>query len=267
VTSGGTTTATTVQDGGIETVFASGTASATTVQNGGVENISSGGTTSDTVVNSGGAQNLYFEGNAVNTMPAPGAILYSALNVLVSSGVTSTKLNVGPTGVVAVFSSGTVSDTVVSSGGQLFVSAGGTEIGTTLLGGAIAIVNDGADSGTTFSGAPPPSGSTVPLFSSETIVSGGRAVSDTVHAGGRLLLSGGSASATIDGDSAALGGGFGGDIEVFAGGATISTTIINNGEVQVETGGTAVGTVVSSGGVDSVKAERTPARMSATAAC
>jgi autotransporter passenger strand-loop-strand repeat protein len=253
VVSGGTTTNTLVQSGASETVYGGGVANGTTVQSGGTENISSGGTTSNTVVNSGGTQNLYFEGNAVDTISAPGAILYSALNMLVSAGVTSSGLNVGPTGVVAVFSGGTVDDTVVSNGGQLFVSSGGTEIATTLLGGAIAIVDDGTDSGTTFSGAGPLSGSDVPLFSSETIVSGGTAVGDMVLAGGRLLLSGATATGTVVNGTPTTPGGFGGDIEVFSGGATVSTTLIAVGEEQVTPGGTATGTVVYSGGVDSVE--------------
>jgi autotransporter passenger strand-loop-strand repeat protein len=165
---------------------------------------------------------------------------------VVSSGVTSTGLNVASGDQLAVQSGGIASNTLVGSGGIVYVS-GGTAFSTEVGSGAYVYVSSG---GTT-------SGTMVGQDGSEDVLSGGSAFGTLVNSGGVQLLSGGAAYDTVassGGTQYVNAGGTASDTIVAGGGVeyvndngTVSGTVVRSGGVQAISSGTATGTVLSGG--------------------
>ena len=240
VQSGGTANATTISSEGTEYLYPGAIANGVTVDYGGTLIIAGANPTG--IVNSGGN---VFSGSAyvVGFGEVSSGLTLSVADIeYVSSGGEVLKTFVSG-GQMLVFSSGTDSAATVGSydypygqDGMLVVS-GGTDIGTTVeAGGRLSIYAGGVASSTTL----------LDYYNSESVFSGGKAIS-TFAGGGQLgIYSGGVASDTTLGES--------GYEEVYSGGSSISTTInsAEAGGLVVASGGTAIDTVVNddSVGVD-----------------
>ena len=228
----GTTTATTIDSGGVEDVESAGVASGTTIDSGGVELIALGGVTIDTTVGGGGIEYVNFGG-----------------------GIEATD-NTG------VQDGGSASATVVESGGTEFVSAGGATFSTTVSGGGEQDVF-GTANGTMLSGAAVQIVELGGLASGtidgaiEIVSSGGMDVNGTVTNGGTETLAGigmqtaieSGGSLTIDGglvefDGAVLQGSVDDEgmlvFDLTAGGATFAGTLTGAGTLSLQGGGTLV---------------------------
>jgi autotransporter passenger strand-loop-strand repeat protein len=162
---------------GDEVVSSGGTASGTTVNNGGEQDIEAGGTASGTTVNDGGLQDVY--GTASNTILS-GDLIGGEQDV--ESGGTASGTIVSSGGWQEVEAGGTASGTTVDDGGWQDVS--GTAIDTTLSGSEQVVYSGGAASGTVLSGG-------------EQNV-WGAATSTTVMSGGLELVWGTDAATTVN---------------------------------------------------------------------
>ena len=197
VASGQTITGQTVDGGlGVQTVEHGGTATATTINNTGVQNVS--GTATNTTVYTGGVQNVQSGGTAYN----------SAINGIqnVQSNSTATYTSIGTSGIQNVMSGGTdnyasiygtqnvygtAANATIQSGGIQDVF--GTATNSTIYSGGTQIVESGgvagsvgdSSKGTTISGG------------AQVVRSGGAAYYTSINSGGEQLVeSGGTASNT-----------------------------------------------------------------------
>jgi fibronectin-binding autotransporter adhesin len=296
---GGTAIGTTINGGDIN-VYGSGTAIGTTIASGGTLSVS-GGVASGTMIS--GGEEIVNAGYTVNTTVLNGG-------ALVLSGTEASGTTVGAGGVVygSGFWGGwggnrtlagglTVDTTVLSggldvvegvasgavlSGGEMVVSSGGMVFGTTVGSGGTLVVLSGATDGgfvftdVAFSGGVPYRPDGLAGITGYTTVSGGTeilqgtATSDTVEAGGTLVVSGsggrGSTGfATFDtvgsGGTVVITGsggwarfdrvGSGGTEVVSGGGMSESAIISSGGELVASSGGTEWGATVN-GGVEVV---------------
>ena len=144
VLSGGAVSGTVVSSGGAVTVLSGGSAAATTVLNSGFFGLgqgpfgsapgSAGGSATGTVVSSGGIEVISSGG--VDT----GALVRAGAGQTVSSGGVSISATIWGNQFV---SGGTVSNTIVSSGGTLNIWAGATVVDETILAGGGVFVGSG----------------------------------------------------------------------------------------------------------------------------
>jgi len=125
------------------------------------------------------------------------------VDIIVSSGVTSTGLSLTSGNIVTVLSGGTLSNATILAGGSAVISAGGVDSGTTVQAGGFEVVSGSANGDQIYgiqdvtSG---PSGATLPAtVSNETVFNGGTlelylkpdvGTNITVSSGGSYLLSG-----------------------------------------------------------------------------
>src|SRR5579871_997627 len=297
---GGTIAGMTIDSGGDVTVSGSGTAIGTTVGSGGTL-VVNGGVTNSSMIS--GGEELVYGGYAVNTSVVSGGAL-----VLSGTEARGTTVGAGGEEIVSGFYWGgggnrtlggglTVGTTVLSggldvvegvasgaliSGGEMVVSSGGMVFGTTVGSGGTLIVLSGATDGgfvftdVAFSGGVPYVPNGLAGITGYTTVSGGTeilmgtATSDTVEAGGTLVVSGSSGfgntgfatSNTVGSGGTVVitgSGGFawfdrvgsGGTEVVSSGGMSESAIISSGGELVVSSGGTEWGAIVN-GGVEVV---------------
>ena len=167
------------------------------------------GTASNVVVDGSGAEEMVISGTTRGTIVVSGGVEAVAGNSFFTA--------VGPGGGQDVFSGGTAFNTTVFGAGNQGIGAGGLASGT--------IVESGGFEGVSEFG------------------SGGTAESNTVHAGGRVVVASAGLSefGTISGSE-----------EVFSGGQSIEETVASGGFLVVEPGGFAEFTNVQSGGTEMV---------------
>ena len=181
VTSTGTATGTTIDDGGIVVVQSGGVTNGTII-NSGSELIYSGGVAAGTIVNSGGRQSISFNGPNVAGLSygggAIGTVINSGGSEQVNSGGIAIRAVVNSGGSEQVNSGGVTVSAIVSSGGTENVSPGGVASGTVIDSGGLALVG-----GTT-------SGATISSGGLMEVGQGGAAVNTTINAGGTLELFG-----------------------------------------------------------------------------
>jgi len=284
----GTATDITVNSGGTQNVNNGGRAEDTTVNSGGRQNVNDGGTAEGTTINSGGTQIVSAGGTASGTILNIGSAHDTTLDCpggvqIVSSGGTAVNTTVY----------GTTNNYVTGVDGTQIVSSGGVARGTKDAGGVLELHNGAvlkkADGTSMGYGDYALSGGILRVtdgvsvnystyaLSNGTIevTTGGTASIKSVGPQGIQIISGGSASGTVetlDGyqkiysggvGSATVMGGYAGNAahqEIYSGGAgTIGTmnygvqTVSNGGTGTVSTmnGGTQV---VNSGGVGTVTA-------------
>lgn len=137
VNAGGIATSTTVNSGGIETVYAGGVANSTTINNGGYAYISSGGIASGTSVSSGGGEVVFSGGTARF------ATISNLGNEYVFAGGTASSTTIKSGGIEYLYSGGVASFTTISNGGSELIFAGGTASGTVVSSGGVENINSG----------------------------------------------------------------------------------------------------------------------------
>ncbi|MEO6841458.1 MAG: AIDA repeat-containing protein [Bradyrhizobium sp.] len=237
VSSGGSSINADINSGGVEVVFLSGRDSNTTVDSGGFLTVSSGGVASDTEVNGGGVLTVVSGGSSLSAALLGSGTAHTAREIL--SGGVASDTTITDTGKLVVLSGGVASDTVVNStlfgtgsNGGLFVSSGGSAIGTKINSGGVEVVfSSGQDSGTTVSDG-----------GFLTISSGGIASGTNVESGGDVIVQGGgSANAVVVDD--------GGFLYVSSGGTASGATIDSGGFAYVESGGSEIGLLLNGGEV------------------
>ncbi|ASL40293.1 hypothetical protein CBI36_07380 [Acetobacter oryzifermentans] len=124
---------------------------------------------------------------------------------------------------------GTASNTTVDSGGVIKVTSGGTATDSTINGGSAGISANGVLNT-----------ATVGSNGRITVSSGGSANAVTVNASGALVVSkGGILSATVVSSGGELG----------VAGTASNTSVDSGGVIEITSGGTATGTTVNSGGL------------------
>nr|EKJ2753334.1 autotransporter outer membrane beta-barrel domain-containing protein [Escherichia coli] len=135
----------------------------------------------------------------------------------------------GTSGSMTLNAGDTANNTTINSGGQQYVSSGGSATSTTIDGGLQVVSSGGSATSTTINSG-----------GLQTVNSGGSATSTTINSGGwQAVYSGGSAtSTTING----------GRQDVYSNGSATSTTINNGGEQYVYSNGSATSTTINSGG-------------------
>ena len=247
--SGGTTTGTTVSDGGFEVILPGGAASGSVLTSGGYEYVYSGASASGTSVSSGAIQNddgttsgtqlagfqIVYSGAAANSATItsegyqyilPGGLAAGA--DVASGGIQNddgAANNTVLAGFQAVFSGAVASITAIGSAGYQYILPGGVASGTDVVLGGIQNVEGSAGNNL--------------LDGSQVIFSGAEAISTTIDATGyQYILRGGIANSTIvsnggiqNDDGTANNTSLGGFQAVFSG-ATASNTIIENGGYQ-----------------------------------
>ena len=195
----------------------------------------------------------------------------------ISSGVSSSGFTLLNGDVLSVF--GTVSGTVVSSGGSELVYSGGTASKTTVSSGGTETLSGGTAVGTTLDNSGTEYVSLGGTTVSNTVSSGGSeqvfsgiASFTTVSSGGAqdILQAGGVASGTIlsnGGQQLVYSGGTanrtlvsGGSEFVFSGGTVTSTIVRNGGQEVVGNGGGAISVTISNGGYQYVSGGGTATR-------
>lgn len=230
----GATLSATVSGGNVVATITSGTTveSFTFAGSGGVSGASYASGLSLVSDGLGGEELLY-------TPPAP-------VNIIVSSGVTSSGLSVTSGNSITVMSGGTMSGITILSGGSAVISAGGADFGSTVQAGGIEIVSGDANGdqvygileattggsagavAATIENATVYNGGTVELYLKPDLGTG-----ITVSSGGALLLSG-NVSATnivlgngaymaLQSPKAVINGGL-----TFSGAATIAVTAVTS---------------------------------------
>ncbi|EPS7901194.1 autotransporter outer membrane beta-barrel domain-containing protein, partial [Escherichia coli] len=219
VSSGGSATSTTINNGGWQNVYSGGSATSTTINSGGRQHVSSGGSATSTTINGGGLQ-------------------------IVSSGGSATSTTINSDGQQTVFSGGSATSTTIN-GGLQYVSRGGSATSTTINGGRQDVYSGASATSTTINDG------------WQNVYSGGSATSTTINGGRQDVFSGGSAtSTTINGgwQDVSIGGSAtsttinsGGGQAVYSGASATSTTI-NGGLQVVSRGGSATSTTINSGG-------------------
>jgi autotransporter passenger strand-loop-strand repeat protein len=125
----GAASGTTIDDGGVQDVYASATA--TIINAGGVQYVF--GAASGTIINSGGLQDDY--GSATSTVIASDGTEY------VEVGATDSAATIDGGGLQYVF--GTAISATIKSGGSEIINAGGTAIGTIVLSGGTLFASGG----------------------------------------------------------------------------------------------------------------------------
>ncbi|EFB9236126.1 autotransporter outer membrane beta-barrel domain-containing protein [Escherichia coli] len=135
----------------------------------------------------------------------------------------------GTSGSMTLNAGDTANNTTINSGGQQYVSSGGSATSTTIDGGLQVVSSGGSATSTTINSG-----------GGQAVNSGGSATSTTINSGGwQAVYSGGSAtSTTING----------GRQDVYSNGSATSTTINNGGEQYVYSNGSATSTTINSGG-------------------
>ncbi|EOU0759131.1 autotransporter outer membrane beta-barrel domain-containing protein [Escherichia coli] len=139
----------------------------------------------------------------------------------------------GTSGSMTLNAGDTANNTTINSGGQQYVSSGGSATSTTIDGGLQVVSSGGSATSTTINSG-----------GGQAVNSGGSATSTTINSGGwQAVYSGGSAtSTTING----------GRQDVYSNGSATSTTINNGGEQYVYSNGSATSTTINSGGLQYV---------------
>ena len=239
VEAGGVATANTLLSGAFESVADGGLSISSIISNGGEQDVE-GGQASGATILSGGEQYVFGSGSVISTLVQNGGVLEvdtgvaSGTTVLtgglisVGEGDTSgfgsaVNTTVDGAGAAEVFAGGSVLGTTVSSGGVLAL-IGGTEAGTTDLGGAVVSAGVLAQS-------------QVAGFSYAGLATNG----DTVSSGVLDLVFGTGGLAT------GTGLGSGAFLFVESGGVANGTQA-NGGLVAVESGGLASGALIGAGG-------------------
>ncbi|MBS0961459.1 Hint domain-containing protein [Acetobacter thailandicus] len=163
--SGGTLTQIVVSSGAQIIVSGGGMTQNDTLYNGGVINVSSGGSVADITFSGGGTVNLYSGGIDPLTIADHGVLNVSS-GAVISGDIAETD------GIINVLSGGLASDTVVSSGGTLYLTSGATISGvTSVISGGTTEING------TVSG-----GGSIDLYSGGVLViSGSTMPSNTIH--------------------------------------------------------------------------------------
>ncbi len=217
---GGSTSNTTVNNGGLEEVVSGAVAYDTTINNGGSQTVLNSGTASGTLINGGGTETVSSGGSDI------GATDYGTLNVAGSASGTV----ISTFGVENVLSGGVVSGVQAGYYGNLNISSGGSAFNTNVL----------------------PDGTV-------TVGSGGSATNTSVGLYGRINVYGTTDSTTVSGstqgnsDEWIYSGGVASNTQLI-----VDPTANNGGNEHVEAGGLAIGTQndgayleVASGGVTS----------------
>ena len=244
--SGTTANEMTVNGGQIE-VYSSGSAIKTTVNSDGMMDVLNGGTVTSTTVNNGGGMCLYGGTATITTVSSGGE-----MGIFNSGTANSTTVNAN--GLLIVRENGTANYTTVSNGGSAKVSSGGSANHTTVdMGGRIYVFDGGKatdivenggcvefDDDTTISFASHVIQGVTLENTTATLHSVTTASEMTLGNGCSMLLSGGKAN------SVAVNAG--GIILVSQGGTATSVTLNANGSMRVSSGGTATKTTVNSGG-------------------
>ena len=258
VSSGGTTTGTTLS--GSYTLVANSSTRT------GVEIVSAGGVASNTQVTDGGV--LRLSGGTATGTVVSGNALFSAgvLFALGEESVRSGGLALGTTvyngGQIDVAVGGIASGSIISGFGIVsapgsfeatayeIVSAGGSAVAETVTSGAGQYVRSGGTTtNTTLSGSEVTSSGGTYYTAFELVSTGGIASSTHVGSGGKLSVSGHASGAFVS--AAGLETVYAGGV---ASGSTISGftntagTLVGSATERVSSGGTAVGETVDSGG-------------------
>jgi autotransporter passenger strand-loop-strand repeat protein len=245
VYSSGTTSFTTVSGTGKQYVSSGATATGTTVSLGGSQYVYSSGITVSTLLTGGGSEIVYAGGSAISTTADGGGGL-NQYGLIVDGTATGTTLNSG--GYEGVKGSGTSLDTVVNSGSYEIISSGGTATSTTVRSGGHDEVRY--------------SGSAVSTIVSsggyETVDSNGTASFTAISRGGYQLVSGvasdtvlhegGTQSVSSGGSAVSTTVQSGGVVFVYSGGTATSIAVDSGGAEFVFSGGSATDTVVEPGG-------------------
>jgi len=244
VNTNGQAIATTVKDGGWQTVGLSGFASNTVVSSGGSQIVSKG-SVADTQVSNGGMQTLQTSATATGTVISLGG------SQVISSGALAQSATVNTSGVQHISSGGSATGTTVS-GGLQWVENGGVDSQTVVSDNGQQYLYGNADSTTVLAGAHQRvfsgalANNTSLESASQTVSSGGSATATHISAGGLQTVdfAASATSATISS---------GGTQQVA--GQVANTLIEEGGTQQVAASGIASTTTVSSGGIQSVSAD------------
>ena len=266
ILAGGTATAGTVSSGGVLIVSAGGVADGATVLNSGSQIVSSGGSAINAMVNSGGAQTILAGGTATGGTFAS----FSATQTVMSGGTVSftrmsgTQLLLGGTdlsgrmiegGEQIVGAGGTANFTTFSAFATEEVDSGGLASGVVIGNQASQVILSGGRAidetiygiTTLYAGAVTSEG----LFQGTVFISGGTAIDTTVGAYGSLTVDGALSSGTVVSIGSAAGTTVSGELVVDTGGV-VTDTVINGGIEIVAGGGSAFGTTILPGsqGID-----------------
>ena len=243
---GGTANDTMVSSGGHVVVSGGGTATSTVVNFWGSMRVSSGGIVTDTTVSSGSQMLVSGGGTMIGTTVMSGGRLnnfviqtdtYYTQGICISNAVVAAQ---GTTYHAYLYDGQTATNTMVDTGGWMYVSGGGTATGTTVNGlGGVQVFSGGTAINTMVS-----SGSWLSVYSS------GIAIETTVMSGGRLngfwVQSDNHFVRGIHISNAIISSGGAGHL--YDGQTATGTTVSSGGQMMVSGGGTATDTIVSSGG-------------------
>ncbi|EPU0406393.1 autotransporter outer membrane beta-barrel domain-containing protein [Escherichia coli] len=157
----------------------------------------------------------------------------------------------GTSGSMTLNAGDTANNTTINSGGQQYVSSGGSATSTTIDGGLQVVSSGGSATSTTINSG-----------GGQAVNSGGSATSTTINSGGwQAVYSGGSATSTTinsDGQQNVFSGGSATSTTINAGwqyvssGGSATSTTINGGWQYVYSGGSATSTTINSGGQQNV---------------
>ncbi|WP_159180949.1 autotransporter outer membrane beta-barrel domain-containing protein, partial [Escherichia coli] len=244
VSSGGSATGTTINSGGMLSIFGGSAVDITQKSGGGISTDTSA-TLSGTNINGsfsiagGSASNMLLENGGylavLNGHQATSTTINGSGYQFVSSGGSATGTTINGSGYQYIFSGGSATSTTINSGGNQYVSSGGSATSTTINSGGYQYVNSsGSATGTTINGS-----------GYQFVSSGGSATGTTINGSGyQYVSSGGSATSTTINSS--------GNQYVSSGGSATSTTINSGGLQRVSSGGSATSTTINSGGYQNV---------------
>ena len=249
VSSGVTSTGVTVSANQVLIVSSGGSAIATTVSRGGNILLANGGTETGTVLLGGGSATVSgLDSGSTILGSASASTVVQALEMVVSGGVAIADV-VSAGGMLNVSSGGTVSLTLVGAGvnpggfgGSILVSSGAAAIGTTVRNqGGVQELAGATATGTLISSG------------GSEVIYGGSASGSVVSSGGQLsVITGQETGALVSsGGSLGVGNNFTSGV---ADGVVLNTVLLGGAAAELQ-GGTAIGTVVSSGATLSVMAD------------
>ena len=244
--SGGIASATTVESGGLQTVYPGATDLNATISGGAYEYVLSGGLATDAGVGSQGTQFVFAGGLTISTTLAGEQDIYGLASgtVLASGGLQNVEA--GGSAVDTAIASrgeqdvdGIASGTVIASDGLQVVEADGIAFATIVSSGGKQGVFGYASGATVFAG-------------SEVVEAGGSAIDFTILSGGVLVVSSGGYAdpGTLSGGTEVISAGGSDDRTQISGGTqfvygTATNAAVFVGSQVVESGGFASGTVVS----------------------